>query len=518
VRNQAASWTVGIAVVVGIGAALAACLEHDVRGACPGGGHIDSGGYCVSDDGDLGGRRDLANCSGPGCDAGGVTDDLGAECTDSKMCTAAMPLCASQHCGKCSDSGVCTTYYSGATPPLTLCAPSGACVECLTNDDCAPKNKSCIAATNSCGACVHNSDCATGACTAGACASAGDVYYVDNRAGGSIHSISDCKTANPTVDGTSPAMAFCDVADALAATAKRPYIVVKGSTVAYSAITINSTPAAGVTIIGPGHATPSNAHSPTAHIYTITNSPALTMTLSSGTSSVTVDGMELSGSSGSGNQASGVTCTATGTGVATLKIINSVIDQSGAYGINSSSCAVTLDSDIITQNGGGISITGSTLNATNNIIALNGITGFGVSLIGPVAGTFMFNTVASNTDGNGAGGINCTGTVPQIVASIVFSNSQSGGSSLAGGSCLLSYTDIDETVVGAGGNFNMPPAFAATGLSSLPSPGYRLMSTSPCKDYVAAANVSSPPDHDVDGTARPRASSGKYDCGAAQAP
>ncbi|HEX4456925.1 MAG TPA: hypothetical protein VIA18_03100, partial [Polyangia bacterium] len=287
--------------------------------------------------------------------AGSNCVDMVPKCASSSTCPSTAPVCeASGVCGACEsnvDGGVsteCSTYHSSGTPPTPLCGPAGACVQCISKDDCATLNQTCNVTTNACGPCATNSDCTSGVCgTAGECAATTDVYYVDNRGTASVLA---CKAAHTTADGTSWANAFCDISDATGAATKRPYVVVRGSATAYGALSFTTT--ATQTIIGPGHEA-----SPTALVFTPTLSPAVTVAPTAGqTVTLTLDGLELSGSSGTGNQRAGVSCSGTA-GTATLSIKNSRLDNSGSSGLDSTACAVTLDANVITTNsGGGISL------------------------------------------------------------------------------------------------------------------------------------------------------------------
>lgn len=496
--------------------------------------------------------RDMSGCT-PGCmlDGGSINDDMSVNvdggpceticpsvdmepdlrpsCVDSSTCSASAPVCMNGKCGICtpsSDMGVsaeCTAYHA----PANLCGPMGGCVQCLSKDDCAQFNQTCILATgptmNTCGPCSVNADCTTGVCkSGGGCASPSEVYYVDNR---SAATIAACKTAHPTADGTSRASAFCDITDATGSSSPRPYVVVQGSATSYGALSLNATIATigPMTIIGPGH----NA-TPTAKIAPTTG-PAVSLATSGSNATLTINGLELIGAGG-GSPAAGAKCQVITSGTPTLTIVNSYIHNSGLYGADAASCALALDANIIYQNtGGGISISGGSVVASNNLIVGNGSNGPGVSFAGSVSGTWWFNTVAGNTFKTGPttnpGAFTCstTGqTLPVLQAGIVWGNDKASGASFDASRCVLTYTDIDDSTTPAGGgnlgNFNMDPMLTS---GALPATGYRIPSSSPCKDKVTSATGltgGTLPSHDVDGNARPRTSTGGYDCGGSQAP
>ena len=456
---------------------------------------------------------DMLPCSG-NC------GDMAPKCTSSSTCPSTAPVCeASGVCGACESSvagGVsteCSTYHASGNPSTPLCGPAGACVQCLSKDDCATFNQTCNLTTNECGPCATNSDCSTGVCaSAGACAPATDVFYVDNRGAATVAA---CKAAHLTADGTSWANAFCDISDATGATTKRPYIVVRGSATAYGALSFTTT--ATQTIIGPGHEA-----SPTALVFTPTLSPAVSVSPAAGqTVTLTLDGLELSGSSGTGNQRAGVSCSGTA-GTAALTIKNSRLDNSGSSGLDSTACTVTLDANVISTNsGGGISLASGSFVVSNNLIVANGNAGPGVVLSGNFTSTlWWFNTVAGNLrSGAQAGAFSCGGVLsgaPAIEASIVWGNTSAGGSSIGTG-CTFTYSDVDDTMLPAGaGNFNSDPKFVDAAASN-----YRIQTGSPCANKVTSATGlagGALPNHDVDGKARPRAATSGYDCGAAQAP
>jgi hypothetical protein len=452
-----------------------------------------------------------------------MAPDLRPSCVDSSTCPSPSPVCMNGKCGPCvpaNDMGAsneCAMYHA----PANLCGPSGGCVQCLSKDDCQSFNQTCNLASNTCGPCSKHSDCTTGVCkSGGACASPGEVYYVDNRGAATVTA---CKTANPTADGKSWATAFCDISDATGSPSPRPYVVVKGSATAYGAVSLNATVAAigPMTIIGPGHSAPTTAK------IAPTTGPAVSLATSGNNATLTVDGFELIGSGG-GSPAAGAKCQVITSGTPSLTVLNSYIHNSGAYGIDSSGCGLTLDANIIYQNtGGGVSINGGSVVASNNLIVGNGTGGPGVVLAGNFSSMlWWFNTVADNLrTGGQAGGFNCGGVLsgaPLIQASIIWGNTKDGTGSSVGSGCSFTYTDIDDTTTPSGGgnvgNFKLDPMLTS---GTLPTTGYRIPSGSPCKDKITAATGlvgGTLPNHDVDGNPRPRMATGGYDCGASQAP
>ena len=436
--------------------------------------------------------------------------DMRPQCVDSSTCPASAPVCATGVCSACSPSGAsteCASYHSGSTPPAPLCGPAGDCVQCLAASDCAATNQACDLATNTCGACVHNADCSSGACKAGGvCASAGEVAYVNNNA------TANCSDSAHT---STPSAPYCKIADATSASPILPYVVIAPSATTYDAVVLNATSTAigPLSLIGPGH----NAAT-TAKI-TPTTGPPISVATSGNPVTLTVDGLELIGPGG-GTPAAGAKCQVVASGTPTLTILNSYIHGSGAYGVDSTSCTLTLDANIISQNtGGGVSINGGAIAVTNNLIVSNGLSGLGVLFQGAVTGTWSFNTVAANKrTGTNAAAFNCSlaTSVPPIQASIVWGNDKDGTGSSVGTGCSFSFTDIDDTTTPAGNNIKQDPMLTT---GTLPSTGDRIPASSPCLNFVTAASGLSGalPKDDVDGNTRPRAMTGGYDCGAAQA-
>lgn len=441
----------------------------------------------------------------------GAGADMRPQCIDSSTCPAAAPVCSSSGvCAACTPSGAsteCATYHAGSTPPAPLCGPAGACVQCLAASDCAATNQACELATNTCGACVHNSDCSTGACKAGGvCASAGEVAYVNNNV------TAGCSDTPHTSTASAP---YCKIVDATSASPVLPYIVLAPSPTSYDAVVLNATTSAigPLTLIGPGH----NAAT-TAKI-TPTTGPPVSVAASGSPVTLTVDGLELIGPGG-GTPAAGAKCQVVASGTPTLTILNSYIHGSGAYGVDSANCTLTLDANIISQNtGGGVSINGGTIAVTNNLIVSNGLNGLGALFQGSVAGTWSFNTVAANKrTGTNAAAFNCSlaTAVPAIQASIVWGNDKDGTGSSVGAGCSFTFTNIDDTSTPAGSNSNQDPMLTT---GTLPTTGFRIPLSSPCANRVTstAGLVGALPNHDVDGNVRPRATTAGYDCGGSQA-
>ena len=219
-----------------------------------------------------------------------------------------------------------------------------------------------------------------------------------------------------------------------------------------------------------------------------------------------------------------VTCNQNPGTTATLVIARSRIKGSGGDGVDSTRCAITLDAnEVISNQGGGVKLSGGTYTVTNNLIALNGnqgsagVPGFLVDTAAVAAGPgFAFNTVAKNQVSAGAGGIDCSVVSHAITASIVTGNTTaSSGSSQFANACTFTSVVAGSTEVStATGLSKLDPVYVSTA-------NFRLDMTA--GDAATANNAccvdqltSGATDHDVDSTRRPIR--GKWDIGAFEAP
>jgi hypothetical protein len=365
----------------------------------------------------------------------------------------------------------------------------------MSHADCAAAGKSCDSDTLTCVPCQQNSDCASGACRADhVCAAAGDLVYVDNSDG----------TCSGAHTGTA-ADPFCQVAPALAATGST--ILVAGSSVDYDAIAVSS--ALNKAIVGPGRGATQVAR------FAQSTKSGASINLATGSATISIAGVVLSGSTG-GVNAPGVACTLTPGATIALSVTRSRIASSGAHGIDSNGCAITLDANDITQNvGGGIKINGGSYTVTNNLIGANGnnstatVPGFTVDA--SATGTFSFNTVAKNQVAAGVAGIDCSAASHALSSSIVFGNTTAAGSQFAG---ACTYADVVAGVTeGATGPTKLDPAFVSTS-------DYRLDVTAgaakTANDACCIDKLAAGPDHDVDGKHRPVRAA--WDIGAFEAP
>jgi parallel beta-helix repeat protein len=432
-----------------------------------------------------------------------VVPDLGtvdmsgdmAMCMSSNQCDDAHPICDNGMCRACvqgaNDDAACGMHNS-ATP---VCGAAGLCVACIgagmQSTNCASTMPICDA-NNTCRTCAAHSECSSGVCKSdGSCADPAQILYVNNNAG------KNCMATGP---GTQ-ASPYCEIAPAATAavTGALPYVVVAGSATAYTTGVTLSTATMGITgltIVGPGRVATMARLAPS----TVTH--AISLSTLGQPATITIDGLELVGQ---GTGSSGVKCAVT-TGGATVTVKNSLIDSSGAAGIDASGCSVTLDSNVISGNGGGgIKLASSTYTITNNIVWGNGsgaATAAGVSLDTSSAGTFAFNTVAKNTVTAGVGGVDCgTGAVKTLSNSIVWSNTLQTGTQL-GPQCMLT------NVVTVAGDDNRG-LMVATKPDFVSATDFHLQSgtsanTACCIDKIVTSPGTPNQGHDVDATTRPK--------------
>lgn len=405
---------------------------------------------------------------GPALEAGGG-------CMASSECAPATPICdgTTHGCVACSDDASCKAR--DATTPRCV---SGRCVACTGDGDCGGATPICDG--NACRACRAHGECtASLVCAAdGSCAATGDVLYVD--AGGCAG----------TPDG-SKAKPYCQIQDAVGALGGHHYVHVAGGSMPYGAVTVTDR---SVTLVGPG-----GAATPTAKIFAAS---AVGITVQGVGQVVVVDGFEVTG----GALKPGIECVSTGK--MELDVLRSYVHASGDLGISASNCKLVMDQDKIgpSNANGGIAINNSDFDIQNSFFVGNGTGGPGVAL-GQKSGVFRHNTVASNLVLNGIGGIDCGANPKAIEYSIVWGNTQAGGSSLSG-ACNLTYSDIDEAAPGTG-NVDQAPTFQNTTQSD-----YHLAAANPCCVDRIAPSVGDPDAHDYDGTPRPQPAGGSWDIGA----
>jgi parallel beta helix pectate lyase-like protein len=483
--------------IVGLAFATSCSLIHTLE-------PIDDGG-CTG-----------AQCDGGQHDADTCTDscDMSKACTTAQTCSATTPVCSSTgSCTACTPGGAgtsteCATYHS----PTKLCGPSGACVECLTKDDCASTNRTCDTTTYACATCKAHADCSTGVCKAGGvCASASEVAYVNRDLAG-------CAETPHTSTAAAP---YCQIQTA-ATLDSAPYIVVAGSATSYNALNLTAIAKdiGPLTIVGPGRKPVGGGL--TAKIAPAAASPAVVVITNGSAATVTLDGLELT----SGTASPGVKCSQN-TGAASLTLIGSYVHGSAQSGVDSSGCKLVLDANVITGNpGGGVHYAGgsTTYTITNNIIHDNSGSGaYGARIDdSPTGSVFAFNTVVANgpTGNTAAGGAICpaTGTTALLQDSIIANNglSTAGGTQFAG-QCQLQtvVVGVDSTV--SGGAVKKAPALTSDDYLDVSTPSAQTTNADCCINKLAAPGTPNA-DHDVDRGTRPKgAGTTPYDIGGHEA-
>ncbi len=424
-----------------------------------------------------------------------MLSDAAPVCVENSGCNAAgKPICDSAQrvcraCVKGSPSAECAAFAGRG-----VCAASGDCVECESNQDCAAAGKTCRASTLTCVPCQANAECASGACRADhVCAAQADLLYVDNKSG----------TCTGTHAGTL-AEPFCQVAPALLAPGST--ILVAGSNTDYDAIAV--TTALDKAIVGPGRTA-----TPVARFAQAMKS-GVSLISTTGIAKLSLAGVVIIGSSG-GLDAPGVACTQPPGTTASLTVARSLIRKSGLHAVDSNACALTLDANEITLNtGGGVKVNGGSYTITNNIIAGNGnittgaVPGFAVDIT--ATGTFAYNTVAKNLVSSGIGGVDCSTATHPLSASIVTQNT--AGSQFSG-ACTFTNV-VAGTTETATGPTKLDPAFVSASNFRLDmTPGAaKTANEACCVDQLTSGSS----DHDVDSAARPIRT--KWDIGAFEAP
>ncbi|MCC6993223.1 MAG: hypothetical protein IT370_01210 [Deltaproteobacteria bacterium] len=402
------------------------------------------------------------------------------QCVTSPQCgTATLPICANNACRGCGNSTECVAR-GGATPPVCK-TTTGACVQCLGNNDCSGTTPVCDTTPNTCRACRQDIECASGVCDEGpgSCTLEANVIYVAPGGTGTA-----CTRLAPCATLT---IALAQV------TGSRTTILATAGTYTAS-ITVNST----ARIIGTG-----------AGVDIEAGGGAPVITVGSGATLTLENGSVF----GAGGIHGGIVCNGGG-----LNLSRVTIRNNAGVGITATSCPVTMDRSGIRLNGeGGVSLVSSGYTITNSFIVDNGRSTAGGSLLGAISianppnspTRFDNNTLTGNVAGAaaGTGGVICpVGVSVPLVNNIVWANS---GAVQFVGMCGFTNSDVQGIAAG-GGNINMDPLFVNTGGAD-----YHIGATSPCRN--AGSNTGAT-DHDFDGDARPRPGGTNVDIGADEVP
>jgi hypothetical protein len=304
----------------------------------------------------------------------------------------------------------------------------------------------------------------------GACGDDTTVAYVASAAAGGTVNTS-CTKATPCTT----------VANGLAT--NRPYIKISGTideavVVNDKAVTFLADPGAKLTRSTAGVIMTINGASPVT-IYDLEVTAALGASTGIGISAtvgsnVTLDNVKVTGCASTGISATTATLTATRTSV-------------------------------IANTGGGISLTGSAFDLTNNVIAKNGSgsTAFGglsINQLGTGAHVLDFNTISGNVGATGVTtGVVCSLVTQAVTFSnnIIYANSGSGaGTQVSGNNCAYTYSDIGPDTVTGTGNANTDPMFVNASQNN-----FHLLTGSLVKDAADPGAVLAV---DLDGDTRPQ--------------
>lgn len=373
---------------------------------------------------------------------------------------------------RCTDSAQCLA-------PTSICkTPSNTCVQCTTTQAAACSGTSPVCgAGDSCRGCTSHAECAgSNTCLPdGSCAIAGDVAYIAPGPEGTDNVV--CSLATPCTK----------VANALAT--GRRYLKFQGTT--DEAVTIKDRNV--IMLADPGA--------------TLTRTSNGNILIVDGTSDVQIYGLAINGASGNG---AGISLPNGGSQALTLTRVTMSLNNGTGGAITASGGTLKLQRCTIYGNGGGgLSLSATSFDLENNLIAKNGSAstlygGVLINQLGSGAHTLEFNTIAQNVGNTGF----TTGVTCQLIAqpisfgnNIVYGNSSS---QVSGMNCAWTYSDIGPDTVSGIGNLNADPLYVDAAQGNL-----HLTSGSPAinqADPNAALAV------DLDGNARPQG--GRRDIGA----
>jgi hypothetical protein len=360
---------------------------------------------------------------------GGVHPDLLRECDASAECSdPARPICGGSVCRGCvaGDDNQC-----GEHAGVPYCqADAGRCVVCTpaTEATSCPSPSPICTSAGACRACTSDDECATKVCKSdGTCATANEVAYVDNA--GVANYMCGMGLDAGVGSASDP---FCEIQ--MGIDTGKPYVRVTGHAGApYNSISVTTT--RNVTVVGPEVGEP-------AIILAKTSTDNDVKLQLSSAASVTLIRVQI-GSASSASSQDAVLCNGTGAvSPVVLAILNSSIFKSVGYGVNSTHCTLTLDSDRIALNvSGGVILTNANkYTITNDYIYRN--MGTAVQIDPLATGAFQLNTIVNNTASAGYAGVNCNSTVQPVEGSI-FWNNKVTGSLMEEFGCNMIRCDVD---------------------------------------------------------------------------
>ncbi len=438
----------------------------------------------------------------PGAPDNNCTEDASPgshACTNSAQCLAPTAICDLQSslCVECT-----TTQASACSGTLPVCGADDRCRGCTSHAEC----------PNS-GACLPD----------GSCAIAGDVAYIAPSPAGTDNAM--CSKEAPCTT----------VAKALAT--GRRYLKLQGTmdeavTIKDQAVILLAEPGAMLTRTSNGNILvidgTSDVQISDLAINGASGSGAGISLPSGGNQSLTLRRVTMSGNNGTGgaitvsggalsiyqstissNSGTGGAITTSGGMVNVYQsTISSNNGMNGAI-IASGGTVNIYQSTINSNSGGGVSLSATSFDLENNIIAKNGsvVTAYGgvlINQLGSGAHTLEFNTIAQNGANTGfTAGVTCQLVVQPVSfgSNIVYGNT---GMQVSGTNCAWTYSDIGPDTVSGTGNLNSDPLFvnAAQG-------NFHLTGSSPVIDQ---ADPNATLAVDIDGNPRPQG--GRRDIGA----
>jgi hypothetical protein len=353
---------------------------------------------------------------------------------------------------------------------------SHACVTCIDDTTCSGTSPVC-APTETCVACSDYTDCPATACSgSGACAMTNDISYVASAtAGGTANT--ECTLANPCIS----------INAALLLTPQ--FIRVKGAIDELVTMSLGTK-----TIIGENTGTVMASLKSTTFVGSL-------ITLN-GTADLTIYNLDIKNAPGA--TSNGIYLQ---TGTPTLTLDRSVIEGSGAAGIQAQVGTVNVSRSTLTGNaGGGLDLSMTNFDVENTFITQNGGTGAGfggisINKLGTGVHKLDFNTIAKNV---GISNSTINGVLCNLVTTpITFTNNNivenTNDPQVSGTNCNYSYSNISGVTTMPGtGNRNDPALFiddtSAVG-------NFHLQSGSNLRDKADPGSVLK---FDFDGQARPQ--------------
>jgi len=397
----------------------------------------------------------------------------GEGCADSTRCPAETPVCNADHmCEACAPGATGDADCTARDDTLPICRDDGRCVACLDDDGCTdPLTDFCDQASGVCRGCIAHDECASEVCNigGGTCLTAGEIIYVDSGSGADGTSCGGQTSPCATIGG--PDGALAKVA------AGRRTVRIRTGTGYPEALDLDGI---SVVLVGPGAVLQP----------VVANSAAV---VAHNAASVTIDGLQVTGADGA-TVGDGVRCSDAGT---VVRIDRATVSDNDDVGIEvEAGCELRMSRTVVARNlAGGVRIASDSFDLGNSFLVDNGdgAAAFGGLRINQSGDTttrrLAFLTVAGNTSGTGASGIQCTGIGVAVGSSIVWGNS--GGAEVAA-LCSPTYSDVEGGATGDG-NVDADPLFVGGG-------NYHITSGSPCID---AADPGATALVDIDGDLRP---------------